>query len=465
MNAKSDGVDLKGRLQFISMTDTVREDLRAVWKLIEPKLESVLKKFYTHMRSVPQMAEMIGSQQARLEVLQAKHWEGLFSGKFDDAYAKSVQIVGRTHHRIGLEPRWYIGGYKMVLNELSEHIIKANSLRPGRAMRQIAALNTAVFLDLDFAISVYQQTLLDEQKQRTDYMEATFEGFKSTVEGLLNEVEINNTQLQDTANKLADVAIDANRQALAAAGATEETAATVHSVAAASEELTSSIQEISRQVAGATQIVQKARTMTVQSSHAVEGLATSGQKIGDVIGLIQAIAGQTNLLALNATIEAARAGETGRGFAVVAAEVKELAGQTAKATEEISRQVADIQSGTGRAVAAISSISEIMASVEHVTATIAAAVEEQGAATREISSNVQMAATGTSSLSHNLGGVETAIGHTSKSADVMKSSTVQLGQHSGRLAEEVRSFIHKLRTGPGSEGQPARAAGGHRHGY
>ncbi|MEJ1160715.1 globin-coupled sensor protein [Prosthecomicrobium sp. N25] len=448
MTDKEDRIDLKGRLAFLQMDDGIRADLQAIWQVVQPELPRVMKRFYAHMMSQPALATMIGAQQGRLEQVQERHWARLFSGRFDLDYATSVQTIGRTHHRIGLEPRWYIGGYRMLLNELAAIVMKAHRFRPALAARRIQALNTAVFLDLDFAISVYQDVLVEERSQRGRFMEETFQSFKTAVESLLGTVDANNQELIQTAEQMAAAAADASRQAVSAASASEETSTTVQTVASAAEELASSIQEIGRQLGGAANVVQKARAMTAKSAGAVEGLATSGQRIGDVVGLIQAIAGQTNLLALNATIEAARAGEAGRGFAVVAAEVKELAGQTAKATEEISRQVSDIQTGTAQAVEAIEAIASIMGEVDHVTGSIAAAVEEQGAATREISSNVQMAATGTASLSRSMVVVEQAIGLTSRSAGTVRTASTTLGEKSQALSEEVRRFILALRTGP-----------------
>jgi methyl-accepting chemotaxis protein len=448
MAAQDDRIDLANRLKFAAVDDSVRANLRTVWTLVQPELGDVMRRFYERMRSIPHLSQMIGEQQPRLIGAQERHWARLFSGRFDEDYAKSVQIIGRTHHRIGLEPRWYIGGYQMALNELSAIVIRKNRFFTQRAADQVRALNTAVFLDLDFAISVYQDVLVEERMERGRFMEDAFKNFKTAVEALLSTVDANNKNLQDTAEQLSSVANDASHQAMSAASASEETSTTVQTVASAAEELASSIQEISRQLGSATAVVQRARTMTTESATAVSGLATSGQKIGDVVGLISAIAGQTNLLALNATIEAARAGEAGRGFAIVASEVKELAGQTAKATEEISRQVVDIQNGTERAVHAIESIAAIMREVDQVTTSIASAVEEQGAATREISSNVQMAATGTATLSTTVSHVEAAIGMTSTSAATVRTATATLGEQSRRLSEEVRNFILQLRSGP-----------------
>ncbi len=230
----------------------------------------------------------------------------------------------------------------------------------------------------------------------------------------------------------------------------------VQSVASASAELDASIEEIGRQVSTATGIVDRANRMTSQMAGAITALADSGDKIGKVVGLIQAVAAQTNLLALNATIEAARAGEAGKGFAVVASEVKNLAGQTAQATEEISRQVGDIQVGTSRAVGAIEEIGSVMREIGGVTSSIAAAIEEQGAVTRDIAQSVQQAADGTIVVSRSFATVESAISETSRSANEVNDTAGSFGAQSQALAEAVRGFLDRLRSGMGGE---ARRAG------
>ena len=198
----------------------------------------------------------------------------------------------------------------------------------------------------------------------------------------------------------------------------------------------------------ATNAVRAAGATTDRSAAEIEGLAAAGQRIGDVVGLIQAIAAQTNLLALNATIEAARAGEAGRGFAVVASEVKNLAAQTAKATEEIAQQVAGIQDSTKSAVGAVKEIATAMRQIDEVTTAIASAVEQQGAATQEISSNVQAAAQGTQTLAGNIAAVSGAIGQTGRSAEAVLGASTSLTEQAARMSEEVKKFFFALRTGP-----------------
>jgi methyl-accepting chemotaxis protein len=293
-----------------------------------------------------------------------------------------------------------------------------------------------------------QVRLAAEQRDaQARHTEAAVESFRVIADQLLGSVGENASVMRDTAQVLTGVAGDANTQAVSAAAASEETASNVQTVAAATEELATAIKEIGARVEQATQVVREAGSTTDRSAAEIEALASAGQRIGDVVGLIQAIAAQTNLLALNATIEAARAGEAGRGFAVVASEVKNLASQTANATEEIAQQVAGIQSSTRSAVEAVREVALAMRQIDEVTTAIAGAVEEQGAATREISQNVQMASQGTQTLSANISSVNSAIGETNRSAAAVRTASDSVTEQANNLAEEVRKFFVTLRAG------------------
>ncbi|QEE41093.1 MULTISPECIES: HAMP domain-containing methyl-accepting chemotaxis protein [unclassified Methylobacterium] len=271
------------------------------------------------------------------------------------------------------------------------------------------------------------------------------QGFEQAVAGIVDQVASSATELQVTARAMTDIAQEAGTQSGAVAMAAEEAAANVNTVAAATKELGGSIQEIGRQVQGSTDLAQRAVGEADQTAALVAELSAAATRIGDVVQTISAIASQTNLLALNATIEAARAGEAGRGFAVVASEVKELAGQTAKATEEIASQIGRIQGVTGEAVGAIGTITNRIRELNGVASSIAAAVEQQGAATQEIVRNIAQATAGTREVTGNIVGVAGASEQTGEAAAKVLSAATGLSRQSERLTAEVDRLLATMR--------------------
>jgi methyl-accepting chemotaxis protein len=269
--------------------------------------------------------------------------------------------------------------------------------------------------------------------------------FESAVGEIIETVSSASTELEASANSLTKTAESTQQLSTIVASASEEASANVQSVATASEEMSSSVNEISRQVQESARIASEAVEQARKTNERVTTLSQAADRIGDVVELINTIAGQTNLLALNATIEAARAGEAGRGFAVVASEVKSLAEQTAKATGEISQQIGSIQTATQDSVAAIREISGTIGRISEISSTIASAVEEQGAATQEISRNVQQAAQGTQQVASNITEVQRGASETGSASTQVLTSAQLLSVESNRLKMEVGKFLDTVR--------------------
>jgi methyl-accepting chemotaxis protein len=294
-------------------------------------------------------------------------------------------------------------------------------------------------------MAAQQEVETRAKEQKTLAMEKLASTFEVDVTGVLNEVSQASNSMQKTAESMAATAEETSTQSTIVAAAAEEASTNVQTVASAAEELSSSISEISRQVAQSTQISSTAVAEVKGANDKVQGLADAAHKIGEVVALITDIADQTNLLALNATIEAARAGDAGKGFAVVASEVKNLANQTAKATEEISNQIGGIQTATQDAVQAIGSIGGTIGKMSEIASAIAAAVEEQGAATQEIARNVEQASAGTGEVTSNIAGVSQAAGDTGQAAEMVLAAVSTLTSQSDKLSHQVQDFLQGLK--------------------
>jgi methyl-accepting chemotaxis protein len=307
---------------------------------------------------------------------------------------------------------------------------------------QIFKDNAVRVRELEKADADRQQRAATERRSAMEHLAGDFE---RSVNGIVRSVSTAAAGMQSTAQSMTATASDASARAATVSAASQGASSNVGTVAAAAEELSGSVAEISRQVARSSEIASKAVGDAERTNATVQVLSTGAEKIGEVVKLIHSIAAQTNLLALNATIEAARAGESGRGFAVVASEVKALANQTAKATEEISAQVAAMQQSTSDAVAAIDGITRTIAQMSEITVSISTSIEQQGEATREIARNIQSVAAGSSEINAHIGGVTTAAAATGTAASDVLANARELDNQSGMLRNAVDGFLAKVR--------------------
>lgn len=445
--------DISSRIAFFKIDNDTCTILRDFYPIVEKEMPSILDAFYTYILSNQATAALFGASHDEIRARsasaskgQVKHWQRLFSGAFDADYVNSVQKIGQIHNRIGLEPSRYIGGYLFILNKLNDLIADhcASRLQPTAARKKAAAImtavNKAVMLDMDLAISTY----LDALRQSHDSHLA--DRFNLSVRKIIDNISGSVSALSDSADAMTGTVELTREQASAAAEAAGQASSNTQSVAAATEELAASSGEIARQVERAAAIAGSAVDEATRANETVSILSNAADGIGRIIELIQAISSQTRLLALNATIEAARAGDTGRGFAVVASEVKELAAQTGKATEDIAAQVAAIRKAAIETVGAIDGISATIGEINSISGAIAAAVQEQLATTDEISRSVQQAAGETAGIAGNMRSVITAAGNAAQSGQEVSTVALRLASDAGALEQEAARFLSSIDT-------------------
>ena len=472
-----------GLLNFNGQIARIVEDWE---RTIRPEESALFKPFAARIRNfiefrneLARLATEVGQAAARdwgdndanrsvrtalnkdLDVLSA-----FYAKKARDTYAEIDSGIDRTAWLMRL-----FGGMAILLAVAGAFVIRSAVARPlaniSHVIEQVAG-GSAIDVPygsrrdeigaLSRSISVFQHAMTHNQElnrtvaqdaelraARQEKLSAEIAAFTTMIERNIAELGGISDQMLDSASQLTEAAARAAQRTEGATRASSEASANVRDIASATDELAASVMEIDRQVAQSNAIAEKAVGEAERTNSAVQELSEAAKRIGDVISLITDIAEQTNLLALNATIEAARAGEAGRGFAVVAGEVKALAGQTAKATEEIAKQIADMQHATGRSIAAIEAIETTIRDIGSISGAIAAAVTQQGAATQEIARSVEVAAKRTIDTAEEVGRVGDATGDTRTSVALVRSVAEELGAVARRIRNQIEDFSQKVR--------------------
>jgi methyl-accepting chemotaxis protein len=436
------------RLDLLQVDEPMRATLREMRPFFAKVLPGILARFYDKVRHYDPACGIFrdGAMQEAIR-LQLQHWDLIAVGDFGPTYTGSVARFCELNQRAGVAPQWYVNCRLMFI---ADQLLKAaeNEIaipRFGKAAqaardKKALMLNTiakAAVLDTENVVSIYFGS---NRQLRKDAIAEASDRFRTIITSLSGA----SSELEGTARSLSDNAGNTTRLATVVANASEDASNNVQSVASATEELASSVREISAQVQESNRIATSAVKQADETDSRINALSQAANRIGDVIKLITSVAEQTNLLALNATIEAARAGEAGRGFAVVAQEVKALAAQTAKATDEIGIQIAGMQTATQEAVGSIKMISSTIGKISEITSAISAAIEEQGAATQEISGNIQRTAAGTSQVAGTIAEVSHGANQTGAASSQLLSSARQLSDSTTSLQAEIDGFLKSI---------------------
>lgn len=437
------------RLAYNQIDADVVGALRDGKEFILRELPSVLDGFYDHIVKFDSVAAVFrnGAHMTHAKEMQLEHWAIMLDGRFDETYRAAATRVGEVHHRLGLEPTWFIGGCNYLISALTEIIDRKMTARifdrsaANRKTRLKQAVIRVAMLDMDFVLAVYLDAGRREREQTLDRIAKDFD---AAISGVAESVASAAEQLHAAAHAMTATAEEASCKSQSVAGSLEGAFSEMRAAVTEVENLSGSFAEISHQATQSARIANVAVNDADQASGKVRGLAQMAHTIGNIVDLIGKVASKTNLLALNATIEAARAGQAGKGFAVVAQEVKSLADQTARAALDIAAQVKGIQTSTSDTVNGIGGITEIIESINLSADTVVSVVEKKRAITQRITSNIRQVTHSMGEVSSSTSDVARVASETGASACQLRAAAADLSREVERLNTEMAKFRTRM---------------------